>query len=112
MKRILLMPVLLLALGMGGCAEQLDKMKRAYDVVTSMAVSPEAVVVARTAFNTVEVLATNYQRLPRCTGVNGPLCRDPALRDRIDQAIYAGRKARNELTAFMRAHPGALGPQG
>jgi hypothetical protein len=106
---------LLGALALAGCATfQADvaKFKAAYDTIASSTVSPAAVQVARSTFNSLEILATKYQRLPRCTGANGPVCRDPALRTRIDAAIVAGRGARAGLVSFMKSHPDALGAQG
>lgn len=101
----------LLAVSLAGCAAHVNEAKSVVAVATSAAstVTPEAILLARSAFNGAEVLATNYMRLPRCTPANTPLCRDPALRTRIDDAVYAGRRARNALAAFQRTHPGALG---
>lgn len=106
MKKLLLIPMLALAIGLGGCAETLNKFKSAYDVVTSASVSPKDVVIAASAYDVIAITATNYQRLVRCTGTNGPICRDPAMRVKIDAAIYTGRSARNSLKGFIRANPG------
>lgn len=104
--------ILTMALSLTACAETVAKFESAYTTFTSASVSPKAVVVAASAYDVAEITATNYTRLRRCTGTNGPVCRDPALRTKIDGAIYAGRVARNNLKAFLRAHPGQLGPQG
>ena len=97
-----------LTFGVAGCAQ----LQNAYNVVTGAQVSPQAVVVAASTFDAFEVTATNYLRLRRCTGSNGPICRDPAVTPKIIAAVRAGRVARNNLKAFLRAHPGQLGPTG
>lgn len=102
---------LTLAFAVSGCADDLAKLKAGYNAVTSGATSPTAMVLGRSAFNTAEVLATNYTRLPRCTGSNGPICRDPSIRAPLDDAVRTGRNARNQITAFMRNNPGQPGPQ-
>ena len=98
------------ALSLAGCAGTLAKVdsfvSSVSSTVSSVAVTPKDVVIAASAYDVVAVTATNYQRLRRCTGSNGPACRDPALRKKIDAAVYAGRAARNNLKAYLRAHPG------
>lgn len=98
-----------LAISLAGCAGTLDKIDSFVSSATSVinsALTPKDVVIAASAYDVVAVTATNYQRLPRCNGSNGPVCRDPAARKKIDAAIYAGRAARNNLKAYLRAHPG------
>ena len=98
-----------LAISLAGCAGTLDKIDSFVSSATSVvnsAVTPKDVVIAASAYDVVAVTATNYQRLRRCTGSNGPACRDPALRKKIDAAVYAGRAARNNLKAYLRANPG------
>ena len=97
-----------LAISLAGCAGTLDKIDSFVSSATSVvnsAVTPKDVVIAASAYD-VAVTATNYQRLRRCNGSNGPVCRDPALRKKIDAAVYAGRAARNNLKAYLRANPG------
>lgn len=102
-----------LALPLGSCSTPFgQRITAAYQAVTQATISPEAVILAASAFDTVEITATNYVRLRRCTGSNGPICRDPKLMPTIKGAVYAGRVARNNLKAFLRTHPGQLGPQG
>lgn len=95
-----------LAFSMVGCAEWRDRIQVGYQAVTSVAVTPREVVIAMSAYDVEAVLATNYQRGVRCDGSNGPICRDPAWRVRIDQAILSGRVARNNLKAYLKEHPG------
>lgn len=97
-----------LAIQLGGCGLA----RNIYDVATTATVSPTAVVVAASAFDAAEVTATNYLRAKRCNGTNGPVCRDSAVTPTIIGSIRAGRVARNNLKAFLRAHPGELGPKG
>jgi len=107
-----------LALSLGGCAG-LQKVSDAVGFVTSAAaavenvqVSPEMVLIASNSFDAVQVTATNYLRLKRCTGTNGPLCRDPAYTPTIIATVKAGRVARDDLQKFMRDNPGSLGKTG
>lgn len=103
--------LLTLAVGVVGCTGTLDKLRKGYDAVeagiqskVAGTVVPRLAIGAIATYDAAEVLATKYTRLPRCTGDNGPFCRDPAYRTRIDAGIYAGRAARNNIKAFMRAH--------
>ncbi len=97
-----------LALPISGCAN----VKNAYNALTTASVSPEAVILAASTFDAFEVTATNYLRLRRCNGANGPICRDPAVTPIVVGSVRAGRVARNNLKQFLRTHPGQLGPQG
>ena len=96
------------ALSLAGCAE----VQNAWQAVTSASVSPTTVVVAANTFDALEATATNYLRLPKCTGSNGPVCRDPGATKQIIPAVRAGRVARANLEQFFKDHPGQLGPQG
>lgn len=109
MRKIIL--ALALAVSLGGCAT-LQRIDAAWQAVKSATVSPQAVVVAANTFNALEATATNYLRLAKCTGANGPICRDPAITAKVIPAVRAGRAARDSLLAFQRAHPGQLGDQG
>lgn len=81
-------------------------------VATQATVPTKQVVLARQAFNAVEVTATNFLKLPTCDGANGPICSPAAATQPTIDAVTSGRLARNNLTAFMKAHPGQLGPKG
>lgn len=109
MRKIIL--AFALAVSLGGCAT-LQRIDAAWQAVKSATVSPQAVVVAANTFNALEATATNYLRLAKCNGSNGPICRDPAITAKVIPAVRAGRAARDSLLAFQRAHPGQLGDQG
>lgn len=109
MRKIIL--AIALAALLGGCAT-LARIDAGWQAVKSSTVSPAAVVVAANTFNALEATATNYLRLKKCTGANGPICRDPAVTAKVIPAVRAGRAARDSLIAFQKAHPGALGDQG
>jgi hypothetical protein len=106
MKR--LFALLLLAPLIGGCAE----FNRLYDAATGATVSPAAVLVAGNSFDAVEKTATNY--IVFCTANRAnPACADfVTIRGKLVPAVRAGRAARNNLEAFMKANPGVLGPAG
>ena len=106
MKKILI--VATLALSLAGCAG----LTNAYNVLTGASVSPTAVYVAANAFDAVEQTATNYLKLAKCTGNNGPVCRSPAATAQIIPAVRAGRVARTNLENFVAQNPGQLGPTG
>lgn len=106
MKKLLIAATL--ALSLVGCAN----LQNAYNTVTGASVSPTAVYVAANSFDAVEVTATNYLRLKKCSPSSGPVCRDPAATAKIIPAVRSGRVARNNLLAFMKANPGQLGPVG
>ena len=97
-----------IALSLGGCAN----LQNAWGVLTSVQVTPQAVSIAGNTFDALEATATNYLRLAKCTGSNGPICRDPAASKKIISAVRSGRVARNNLEQFFADHPGQLGPQG
>jgi hypothetical protein len=96
----------LAAVPLAGCSDTLDKFDSVVSTVTGSTVPASYVSAARTTFNVSEAAATNYMRLPRCNGSNGPVCRDPAIRQCIDGYVLNGRAARNRLAALQRANPG------
>lgn len=75
-------------------------------------VTTQQVVVIGNTFNALEATATNYLRLPRCTGSNGPVCAQSAVVAQIIPAVRSGRAARDGLEDFATAHPGELGGAG
>jgi len=109
MKKLLVSIVALSLLT--GCATELQKIKSAYDVVTSSSVSPTMVYVAANTFDALEATATNYLRLPKCGGT-AIVCRNQNAVAAIIPAVRSGRVARNNLEQFLKDHPGQLGPQG
>jgi hypothetical protein len=109
MKKLAL--VCMLALGLSGCAN----LQNAWNAATSLSgssVPVSAVSVAGNAFDGMVATATNYLKLPKCMGSNGPVCRDPAVSKKLIAAVRSARVARNNLEQFYRDHPGQLGPQG
>ncbi len=112
MRKIL---IVITALGLAGCSTPFgERVSSFVSVVKSAAtgtVSPEAIYIARNAFDTAEVSATNYLNLKRCP-TNAPFCRSPVATAKLIPAIRAGRQARNAATAFLDQHPGQLGTQG
>ena len=106
MKKLIIAAAL--ALSIAGCAN----LQNAYSTLTGASVSPTAVYVAANSFDAVEATATNYLRLKRCTGSNGPVCRDPKATAQIIPAVRAGRVARTNLENFLAQNPGQLGPTG
>lgn len=86
---------------------------KAYDIATKTTVSPEAVYIASNTFDALEITATKYLTLPRCTvPVTITVCRNPNATAHIIPAVQSGRKARNEARKFLREHPGELGAAG
>lgn len=110
MKKILIITAL--ALSLGGCAgTRLGDFIATIQSAATGSVSPEAIYVARNAFDAVEVSATNYLTLKRCP-VNAPFCRDKEATKQLVPAIRSGRDARNAATQFLKEHPNELGSQG
>lgn len=103
--------IALTAIGLSGCAALAD-FKNAFDAATSVTVSPQAIVIASNSFNAVEASATNYLNLTRCDKTTSKVCRDKAVTAILIPAVLNARKARNDLVAFQRTHPGQLGTQG
>jgi len=97
-----------LILVLAGCTS----FQNAYNVLTGAQVSPAVVTVAVNTFDALEATATNYLKLAKCNGKNGPVCRDPGATAIIIPAIRAGRVARTNLETFMVQNPGQLGPSG
>lgn len=113
MKKLIAIAVLGLALA--GCQTvktDIQTIKNGFTALTSSTVSPTAIIVAANAFDAAEATATNYLKQVKCSGANGPLCRDPAVTAKLVPAIRAGRVARNNAEQFLIDHPGQLGTQG
>lgn len=108
-----LFALLLLAPLLGACATPFgQEISNIYGVVTGATVSPAAVLVAGNSFDAVEKTATNY--IVFCTANRAnPACTNfITIRNKLKPAVLSGRAARNNLEAFMKANPGALGPAG
>lgn len=115
MKRLL--PVLLLAAALAGCAPGSfgAKVEGVVSAITGATVSPQAIIIMSNSFDALEVTAKNYinpRMNRRCDGTNGPICRDPTATVAIVKAVRAGRVARNNAKQFLRDHPGELGSKG
>lgn len=100
--------IVALGLMLAGCST----LQKDYAIITGATVSTAAVTVAGNSFDALEATATNYLSLPRCSGTNGPICRDPKATAALIPAIRSARLARNNLEAFLVANPGQLGPTG
>ncbi len=115
MKKILALAILIPTLTLGGCATQfgqrISSFVSAVETVGTATVSPESIYIARNAFDTVEVSATNYLTLKKCP-TNAPFCRDTVATAKLIPAIRSGRVARNNATQFLKDHPNQLGSQG
>ena len=112
LMRTLLVPALCLGLiaTLPGCA---GRVQQAWDTVTTVEVPRDKIIAAAHAFNALQATATNYIRLRRCTGSNGPICRNQAVADQIIVAVRTGRAARNSLTVYLRQNPqGGVGASG
>lgn len=95
------------ALSLAGCA----KLTEAYQSLSSSNVPPKAIYVAISAFDAAKITGTNYIRY--CAPNPSPKgCNDAVIRGKLIPAINKGTVARNDLKAFVRAHPGELGPSG
>lgn len=103
-----------MSLSLGGCASTQfgQKIEGVVSAITGATVDPQAVIIASNVFDGLQRTATNYLKLPRCTGSNGPVCRDSNATAKIVPAVRSGRVARNNLQQFLKDHPGELGPTG
>lgn len=88
-----------------------QKIGQAIEVAGDVKVKSKTAYIAINVFNAAERSATNYLKLPPCTGV-GNLCRVKGAAEAIDASFNAGIKARNDLRAFMKANPGTLADAG
>jgi hypothetical protein len=110
MKKVLL--IIAIGLTLANCqGTKLGNFVATIESAATGTVSPEAIYIARNAFDTAEVSATNYLNLKRCP-VNAPFCRQPIATQPIIDALRSGRDARNAATLFLKQHPNQLGTQG
>ena len=103
-----LIPIVLLAFSLAGCAS----LTKAYDIVTGVTVSPAAVLVIGNTFDAIEATARNYLAFCKVNRASAACVGYVPARKKIIPAVLSGRTARNNLEAFMIANPGALGPSG
>lgn len=93
-----------------GCAT-LERIKNVAEAVGELRITPEAVIIASNSFDAIEITATNYLNLKRCTKANvTPVCRNVTATALIIPAIRSGRVARNDLQQFLKDHPNELAP--
>lgn len=105
----------MLTIPLGACDATTGFFGRASNIftaATTASVDPEAIIIAANTFDGLQATAKNYLRLRRCSATSGPVCRQPSVTPAIVKAIRAGRDARNRAVAFVKTHPGQLGPQG
>lgn len=117
-RTLLVCATLALASLLGGC-QTAQVLSNAVATTTSFGVAASNatvnqrdVAIAASAFDAAEITAANYLSLPRCKTGGPVLCRAPKATKPTIAAIRAGRAARDNLEAFMRDHPGKLGPSG
>jgi hypothetical protein len=110
MKKLLVL--LLLAPLLAGCGTFGQNLQNIFNTVTGASVSPAAVLVAGNSFDAVEKTATNYIVFCTSNRANLACANFVTIRGQLVPAVRAGRAARNNLEAFMKANPGALGPTG
>ena len=93
--------VMITGVSLGGCAT-VDKIKAAYETVTSATVTTQQVKIAIDSFDVLQVAATDlYLPLHPCSATRGFPCRGAAKP--VVDALRAGRAARNNLKAMLRA---------
>jgi len=102
--RLLLVPMLLIGMAftLPDCS---GRVKQLFETAAEVSISKEQIIAAAYTFNALEAGATNYIRLRRCTGSNGPICRNQEIANRIIVAVRTGRAARNSLTNYLRKNP-------
>jgi hypothetical protein len=108
MKKLLL--ALTLTLSLGACTQLQsfkDEVVHAYDVVAGVVISPTTVYVARNAYDVVERSAANY--LVFCHKNPSNLACSKTVEGKLVDAVRAGRDARRNVTAYMKAHPDGAG---
>lgn len=115
MRRLLTLGLLGLTLALAGCGKTVQTLNTAWEAVSSvktMTIEPKAIIVAAGIFNAAEATATVYLDQKRCIGAARRTCRDPGVTQQLKTAITEGRKVRDQLLAFVEAHPGELGDAG
>jgi len=117
MRKLLTSLAIGAALMLGACAtveNAISTIQSGYSAISGSGVPPQTIAAAISTFDGLKIVATNYTRLARCRddGSNRPICRDPAVRVPLRQAVTSGTVARNDLKAFLRQNPNSLGDQG
>src|SRR6267142_1534954 len=111
MKKLLV--ICALALSLGGCAGELEKMKTTFTnvigIISNVKINSKAAYIAINVFNGAERTVTAYLSLPQCGKVP---CRIVGSATMLSQPFNAGIGARNDLRAWMKANPGSLADAG
>lgn len=108
MRRILTALALAAAVAVSGCAQLQEfeqRIENAYGALSSAQVNYRDVTAGIAAFQGLQRIGTAYLRLPTCTASSGPVCHDRRATPVIKAAFRAGQKARNDVLAYMDAHP-------
>ncbi|KAA0685989.1 hypothetical protein DTW90_34445 [Neorhizobium sp. P12A] len=88
-----------------------SSLTNAWSAVTEAKVPAKTILVAENAFNIAKSTATNY--IAYCTPNPAPAgCNDVAIKTQLIPAIKSGTTARDQLQAFLRAHPDQVGDKG
>jgi hypothetical protein len=96
-----------LAVSLAGCAD--TGVGKLVGAVQGYTVQPKDMIIAD---NTFDVISRTGEAYIRACTAGLPLCVNNAVVPDIITAVRSGRDARNNLKAFVRAHPGQLGPSG
>jgi hypothetical protein len=114
MRKLLLAVALAFAIPLGGCAD-LQKagttISNVVGVIGATKIDSKTAYVAISAMNAAEKSVTSYLRLPLCNGTT-PVCRFNGAAAALDAPFNAAIDARNDLRAWMKAHPGSLADAG
>jgi hypothetical protein len=113
MRKILAISLLALALPLGGCSDQLLKMKTTFtnvvSAIGSVKVKSKDAYIAINVFNAAEKSVTSYLNLPQCGKMP---CRIIGSASALSPSFNAGIGARNDLRAWMDANPGTIADAG
>ena len=94
-------------LALGSCANLMNT----WQAVSGAKVPAKTILIAESSFNIAKSTATNY--IAYCTPNPAPAgCNDVAIKTQLIPAIKSGTTARDELQAFLRAHPNQVGDKG
>lgn len=107
MKRFSLLIALGCALTLAACGD--SGVGKLVSAVQGYTVQPKDMIIAD---NTFDVISRTGEAYIRACTAGLPLCVSNAVVPDIISAVRSGRDARNNLKAFVRAHPGELGPTG
>jgi hypothetical protein len=115
MKKLLIAAVLACTVTLGGCAGEMAKIQttvsNAIGVIGNARIDSKSTYIAINAFNAAEQAVTAYLRLPRCNGTT-PVCRFNGAAAALEAPFRSAIHARNDLRAWMKAHPGSLADAG